>query len=579
MTDSSSNNRRGSHIEEMRLIYCEQSHTVQEVNTLRIAIYSRKSVYTGKGDSIENQIEMCKQYIASKLSGITEQDISIYEDEGFSAKNTDRPQFQKLLKEIKLKRIDTVVCYRLDRISRNVSDFAALIEELNQLNVSFICIKEEFDTSKPMGKAMMFIASVFAQLERETLAERVRDNMFMLARTGRWLGGTAPTGFVSETIEKIDIDGKTKSTCKLKFDPVEIEIVKILFQKFMELQSISAVSKYLIEANLRSRTGKWYSLLGIKQILENPVYCIADSDARAYFIAQDSDVCFKEEDCSDRLGLLSYNKRDHKKKHAPRQAKSEWIIAIGKHEGIISGKQWVSIQTILEANKPTARQQTENPVAKMHNGYSLLSGMIFCRKCGSKMFANTRKGKCNKQLFDYVCKTKLLGGKKLCDSKNLNGQQTDELVCNYLTDFTYESLQTHMLLHKLKKSLQSQEQANPLAELELKIHKCNCEMENLIRTLTQPNLVQALIQAVNAKVSTLSAELDKLNSEKERLLNAINPPSDRELQLDQFSNTLSSLKSCLKDLTIQEKRTLVKLFIQKLEWDGSDLHLFTYAES
>lgn len=132
-------------------------------------IYSRKSVDTGKGESVENQIEMCRQYIKTKFPDITDKNLVLYEDEGFSAKNTYRPQFQKMLREIRTQKPDYLVCYRLDRISRNVSDFASLIEELNQRKISFLCIREEFDTSKPMGKAMMYIASVFAQLERETI--------------------------------------------------------------------------------------------------------------------------------------------------------------------------------------------------------------------------------------------------------------------------------------------------------------------------------------------------------------------------------------------------------------------------
>ncbi len=148
---------------------------------MKFFVYSRKSVYTGKGESIENQIEMCRQYILSKFPKTAESDIIIYEDEGFSAKNTARPKFQKMLKDMRQNKPDYLVCYRLDRISRNVSDFSTLIKELNDRSISFVCIKEEFDTSKPMGKAMMYIASVFAQLERETIAERVRDNMLMLA--------------------------------------------------------------------------------------------------------------------------------------------------------------------------------------------------------------------------------------------------------------------------------------------------------------------------------------------------------------------------------------------------------------
>ena len=165
-------------------------------------IYSRKSKYTGKGESIENQVEMCKEYLYKHIGSIDEKDIVVYEDEGFSAKNLERPMFKKMMSDSKNQKVDYIVCYRLDRISRNVSDFSSLITDLNDRNISFVSIKEQFDTSSPMGRAMMYIASVFAQLERETIAERIRDNMLMLAKTGRWLGGTAPTGYKSEKIQQ-----------------------------------------------------------------------------------------------------------------------------------------------------------------------------------------------------------------------------------------------------------------------------------------------------------------------------------------------------------------------------------------
>ncbi|MDV9850653.1 recombinase family protein [Clostridioides difficile] len=126
---------------------------------MKAAIYSRKSRFTGKGDSIENQIQLCIDY--AKSIGI--KDFLIYEDEGFSGSNIDRPQFKKMMQDAKDKKFNYLVCYRLDRISRNVSDFSTLIEKLNELNISFISIKEQFDTSTPMGRAMMFISSVFAR--------------------------------------------------------------------------------------------------------------------------------------------------------------------------------------------------------------------------------------------------------------------------------------------------------------------------------------------------------------------------------------------------------------------------------
>ena len=143
---------------------------------MKIAIYSRKSKFTGKGDSIKNQIQLCKEYIYKNFNS-TDEDIIIYEDEGFSGGTTDRPQFKLMMKDAKAKKFDVLVCYRLDRISRNIADFSNLIEDLQENDIAFVSIREQFDTSTPMGRAMMYIASVFAQLERETIAERIRDNM------------------------------------------------------------------------------------------------------------------------------------------------------------------------------------------------------------------------------------------------------------------------------------------------------------------------------------------------------------------------------------------------------------------
>lgn len=541
---------------------------------MKFFIYSRKSVYTGKGESIDNQIEMCKQYLYTKFPDAPDKNISVYEDEGFSAKNTERPQFQQMLRDINLKKPDFVVCYRLDRISRNVSDFSTLIEELNNRNISFICIKEEFDTSKPMGKAMMFIASVFAQLERETIAERVRDNMVMLARTGRWLGGTTPTGYTSEKHQEIIIDGKIKTSCKLKDNPEELRGIDIIFDKYLELRSVSGVSKYLISQNIKSRNGKFYSLLGIKEILQNPVYCIADKEAFDYFVEKNADVCFEEKDCSNKYGLISYNKRDYKKKHAPRQSVDKWIIAIGKHKGRIEGRKWVAIQKILEENIPTGKKP-----AKMHNHYSLLSGFIYCEKCGSRMFAKQRSGKtANSASFDYMCNSKLRGGKALCDCQNLNGGQTDNIVCDYLMEYTNENSDIFQLLENLKREIQKEELEDPLERIEARIKKCYEEMDNLVTTISEGKPNPALIERINVKIQQLDQELTKLK-EKQAHLEQVNLTDDeRQLKGNLLVSCLSSLKNNFDELTIQDKRTLLKLLIEKITWDGENLHIFIYGE-
>ncbi len=537
-------------------------------------IYSRKSVYTGKGESIDNQIEMCKQYIHTKYTDVSVDDITIYEDEGFSAKNTERPQFQQMLRDIKLKKPDFIVCYRLDRISRNVSDFSSLIEELNNRSISFICIKEEFDTSKPMGKAMMFIASVFAQLERETIAERVRDNMVMLARTGRWLGGTTPTGYTSEKLQEIIIDGKVKTSCKLKDNPDELLAVDLIFEKYFEFKSVSGVSKYLINHNIKSRSGKFYSLLGIKDILQNPVYCIADQDAFNYFVEKNADVCFEERDCSNKYGLISYNKRDYKKKHAPRQSIDKWIISMGKHKGRIEGKKWIAIQNILQENIPSGKIPS-----KMHNDYSLLSGFIYCEKCGGRMFAKQRSVKNgNSELFDYMCNSKLRGGKNLCDCQNLNGQQTDDIVCQYLMEYTNENSSIYKLLDNLKRDIQKEETEDPLDRIQLQIKKCNEEMDNLVKTISENKPTSMLFEKIDLKMKQLEKELCELKEKHAQVDREILTSDDKKLKMDLLVSCLSNLKNNFHTLTIQDKRMLIKLLIQKITWDGETLHIFIYGE-
>lgn len=540
---------------------------------MKIAIYSRKSKYTGKGESIENQIEMCKDYVFAHIKNITEADIYIYEDEGFSAKNLDRPKFQKMIKDSKVYKFDYIVCYRLDRVSRNVSDFSALIEDLNQRNIAFICIKEQFDTSTPMGRAMMYIASVFAQLERETIAERVRDNMLMLSRTGRWLGGTPPTGFTSEKVENLIIDGKLKSSYKLKFNQDEILIVKEIYKKFIQLKSISAVSKYLISEGLKSRSGKYFSNLGIKDILTNPVYCQADKYAYSYFLEKGSDVCFNENDCSNKYGLISYNKRDYTKKHVPRNDESKWIIAIGKHHGIISGEDWVNVQDMIAQNKPSDKKHSNN-----HNDYSLLSGMIYCKKCGEKMFAKIRHNSTKKFVYDYICSSKLKGNASLCNIDNLNGQQIDDLVCDYLMDYLNEDSEIFNLLENLKLKISNQKEQDNVSIIDNKIAKYILEIENLISSLAKPNVNSALFQFINNKVAELDNLINSLKKEKEQITNQAATFINDNLQFDIIVRTLAYFKENFKTLDIHSKRELIKLLVEKIEWDGKNLNIFIYGE-
>lgn len=530
---------------------------------MKIAIYSRKSLFTGKGESVENQIEMCKEYTGFSLDDGSEKELFVYEDEGFSAKNLNRPQFQKMMRDLETEHFDYIVCYRLDRLSRNVSDFSGLIETLEKKNVHLICIKEHFDTSSPMGRAMMYITSVFAQLERETLAERVRDNMHMLARTGRWLGGTAPTGFDSTELSEVIMDGKMKTSHTLVFND-EIETVKLIYKTFLENPSVSGVSKKLIRENIKSKAnGKFFSIPGIREILSNPVYCIADSDAYEYFHSNNADICRNKKDWNGSFSVTAYNKRDYSK-GAKRNNISDWIISIGKHQGIVIGKDWVFIQNYFHDNSKEKIINTSE--------LGLLSGLIYCTDCGEKMFTKRRSN--DEENYSYICSSKLKGGTALCNCKNLLGKQTDDLV----VDFIRNKLDDFDLYGELKSKISEYESGDQQKEIkatEQKVKAIESELDILTERLTDSSLSAVAIQAVDRKLNEKTAEKENLQQELETLLQG-----DDHKVIDTYAivSALQSFSNEFNNLSVYEKRQIIRLLIDRIEWDGEDLDIFMYGE-
>lgn len=245
-----------------------------------------------------------------------------------------------------------IIVYRLDRISRNINDFAGLIEELSRLNVAFISVKEQFDTSTPMGRAMMYITSVFSQLERETIAERIRDNMHELAKTGRWLGGTTPTGYTSEAITNISIDGKQKNFHKLKLIPEEAVIIRTIYDLYLESNSQTFTESELRKRKIRTKNGNYFTRFSIKAILQNPVYMIADREAYAYFTQINADLFSKRNEFDGIHGIMAYNRTQQEKgKTTKFLPPNEWIISVGQHPGIISGETWITVQNSLKRAK------------------------------------------------------------------------------------------------------------------------------------------------------------------------------------------------------------------------------------
>ena len=228
---------------------------------MKIAIYTRKSVYKENSESIDTQIELCKKY----FNGSNEYEVFI--DEGFSGGNTNRPSFLNMMDLIRLGKFDIVAIYKIDRISRNIIDFFKIYEELEKYNVKLVSITENFDTTTPVGKMMMIMLSAFADMERENIRQRVKDNMIALAKKGCFTGGFVPFGCITEKKEG-------KSYLKI----VETDILQLMFNKYLELQSLYATQKYLLDNNIKTVTAR----SSLRDILRNPVYCKSGEEVNKY---------------------------------------------------------------------------------------------------------------------------------------------------------------------------------------------------------------------------------------------------------------------------------------------------------
>ena len=422
----------------------------------RFAVYSRKSRFTGKGESIENQIERCRRYINLNYPNASEKNIFIYEDEGFSGGNTDRPQFKKMMDDASEKKFNVLICYRLDRISRNIGDFAKLIDRLGELGISFESIKEKFDTDSSLGRAMMYIASVFSQLERETIAERIRDNMHELAKTGRWLGGNTPTGYRSVQVQTITVDGKKRSSCMLKIEESEMTAVKKIFEKFLESESLTAVETYMIQNHIKTRKGKDFSRFSIKGILRNPVYMIADSDAWEYLSVLGAEIFAEKSDFDGNCGVMAYNKTLQKKGKTNKiRDIKEWIITTGRHKGVVSGKEWKQVQECLERNSVKAYRKPKNNTA-------LLSGLLYCGDCGHYMRPKIYNSfyKDGEKKFSYLCEMKEKSRRSECSVSNPAGNELDAEVIKEISKLEEDKKELYYILNKAKKTFSDGRESN-----------------------------------------------------------------------------------------------------------------------
>lgn len=488
------------------------------------AIYARQSVDRLDSISIESQIEYC-QY--ETRGG----EYRVFQDKGYSGKNTARPNFQLMFEAIRKGEIKRVIVYKLDRISRSILDFATMMAQFQEYNVEFVSCTEKFDTSTPMGRAMLNICIVFAQLERETIQQRVADAYISRSRKGFYMGGRIPYGYELETHM---IDGK--KTSRYVAVPEEAKIVKLIFSMYAQPQtSFGDIVHYLVDHGIPNVKGKGqvWDRTRLGTMIRNPIYVQADMDVYRFYKEQGAIL---HDDPSLFVGtngcyLYSDQKAGRKETHLEGQH-----IVLAPHDGIVPSDIWIKAR-----RKCLNNGQVAKPLKAKH---TWLAGKIKCAKCGYAMVvkkSNTKIGRylvCSRRLQTHFC-------------EGVGGFDTTA-VENFILQEMTKHLQEFETLHSPQNAAQ-----NPrLLELNAELERVNQEIEKLMARIAEADSI--LMGYINKRVSELHAQATALKQELRDLTPSENPNQPSMKQLKNYMEKWDELE-------FDDKRTVVDLLIKVIK--------------
>ena len=347
------------------------------IKKVRCAIYTRKSSEEGldmEFNSLDAQRESCAAYIASQKAEGWLELPDRYDDGGISGGTLERPALKRLMSDVENNRVDVIVVYKIDRLSRALMDFAKLVEIFDAHKVTFVSVTQSFNTTTSMGRLTLNILLSFAQFEREVIGERIRDKFAASRKRGLWMGGVPPLGY--------DVVAR-----KLVVNPAEAELVRLIFRRFIELGSVSALMHELTAAGHRAKS--WTTQDG-KERQGGPI---------------------------DRKALYGY--------FANRvylgEAVHKGVSYPGEHEALIDQPTWDKVHAILGENTRVrgSRPRTESP--------ALLKGLLFSPN-GSPMTPIFTRKQNGKMYRYYVSQTAIRNGYGACPIKTVPAGEIEGAV-------------------------------------------------------------------------------------------------------------------------------------------------------
>jgi site-specific DNA recombinase len=482
----------------------------------RVAAYVRVSTTRQKmeGDSLEAQQNAINRYLEYR-SGPKIETVKFFIEGGKSAKDQNRPQLQKLKAEILKGEIDTVICVKLDRITRSVLDFADLWEFFEQHNVEFISLNESVDSSTPMGEAMMLIIMVFAQLERKVTGERTRATMLDRASRGLSNGG-CKYGYIADPNERGRLIPDPEWSTIIKenfFDAVErLGSAGAVQREITEKWKITAPKRKTRSGNIMG--GEPFTKQQVMRILRNHLY----------------------------IGQTTWGN----------------VVAENSHEPLITRQQFERVQTLL--NKTTTHRS--NRKKSRGRGYTL-RGLVRCA-CGAAMTPKSATGR-NETFHYYECTQKNHLGRAVCDARGIPAEPLEEAVAARVAEIgTSEEARIQIITEALKLvDANAQETEKESEKVRQRLTTVKSEIGKLVAVLK--NAESQVFESIREEMTRLESEKRELEAKLRELQESKTPLDNVTALAKTFIQNWQGLGELLRATTGDERRTLLEQFVEVIQ--------------
>ena len=502
---------------------------IDKVNKIEhVAIYCRVSTIeqAEEGYSIDEQERLLRDWCNKMNYSV----YKVYSDRGISGKDIkNRPELKELLKDAEERKFQMVISWKINRISRKLSDVLKIVDVLEQNNIAFNSYSEQFDNSTPAGKMQFQMMALIGEFERGTIAQNVKMGMCAKAKSGEWCGGQV-LGYDLVPVE--NQEGAKRRKTKLTINEIEARSVRLIFNEYSNGKGYKAITNQLNKLGYKTKKGNDFSVGSIREILTNPVY----------------------------IGKVRYNVRQNWSEKRRRNINANPIITDGVHEPIIDEVLWDKVQAIMESKK--------GKPSRIYDGEYPLTGILRCPKCGAGMVISRTTNKLadgtKKRIAYYCCGAWKNKGTSVCNSNTIRVDKANEYVFNKLSSVVSNDDMIRAITNNINK-----ERVKRVDPSKSELERIDKELENIDKK--KRKIFEAYEDDIITREEFLTRK-DELNQRakvlqesKETLLVTLADDVSEEISyefiksvLDNFSKLLNSKESR------EQKKKLLHMIISKI---------------